>query len=157
MCIWQRWSICAGRKWHSEMTNLKNQFLSRFANCLYLYPPFKQERGCRYTARKKCLSSSSLSSFSPPPPSSVRPMDRLLHITPHTYLAALSTNPPECSRRVWSRTGREGCSGMLHYGITQMVYYITRLHHYHISLLLLHHKTVYVLGILRHTPIPFLR
>ena len=39
------------------------------------------------------------------------------------YLAALPTNPPECSQRVWSRNGREGCSGMLHDIITQMVDY----------------------------------
>ena len=32
------------------------------------------------------------------------------------------TNPPECSHRVWSRNGREGCSGMLFDVITQMVY-----------------------------------
>ena len=38
------------------------------------------------------------------------------------YLAALPTNPPECSRRVWSRNGREGCSDMQHDVITQMVY-----------------------------------
>ena len=38
------------------------------------------------------------------------------------YLAALSTNSPECSHRIWSRNGREGCSGMLHDIITQMVY-----------------------------------
>ena len=29
------------------------------------------------------------------------------------YLAALPTDPPECSHSVWSRNGREGCSGML--------------------------------------------
>ena len=33
----------------------------------------------------------------------------VLHLRP--YLAALSTNPPECSHTVWSRNGREGCSG----------------------------------------------
>ena len=30
------------------------------------------------------------------------------------YLADLLTNPPECSNRVLSWNGREGCSGMLH-------------------------------------------
>ena len=38
------------------------------------------------------------------------------------YLAALPTNPPECSHRVWSRNGREGCSEMLHDVITPMVH-----------------------------------
>ena len=40
------------------------------------------------------------------------------------YLAALGlpTNTPECSHKVWSRNGREGCSGMLHDVVTQMVY-----------------------------------
>ena len=45
-----------------------------------------------------------------------------LRITPWAYLAALRTNPPECSHTVWSRNGREGCSGMLYDVITQMVY-----------------------------------
>ena len=44
----------------------------------------------------------------------------LLHLT--AYLAALPTNPPECSHRVWSRNGREGRSGMLYDVITQMVH-----------------------------------
>ena len=44
----------------------------------------------------------------------------VLHLRP--YLVALSTSPPECPHRVWSRNGREGCSGMLHNVITQMVY-----------------------------------
>ena len=35
---------------------------------------------------------------------------------------ALPTNPPECSRRVWCRNGREGCSGMLYDVITHIVY-----------------------------------
>ena len=35
----------------------------------------------------------------------------VLHL--RAYLAALPTNPPECSHTVWSRNGREGCSGML--------------------------------------------
>ena len=34
---------------------------------------------------------------------------------------ALPTNPPEWSHRVWSRNGREGCSGMLN-DITQVVH-----------------------------------
>ena len=38
------------------------------------------------------------------------------------YLVALPTNPPECSHGVWSRNGREGCSGMLYDVITQMVH-----------------------------------
>ena len=41
----------------------------------------------------------------------------------HT-LATLPTNSPECWRGVWSRNGWEGCSGMLHDVITQMVYYL---------------------------------
>ena len=32
------------------------------------------------------------------------------------------TNPPQCSHRVWSTNDREGCSGMLHDVIAQMVY-----------------------------------
>ena len=43
----------------------------------------------------------------------------LLHLI--AYLAPLPTNPPECSHRVWSKNGREGCPGMLHYVITQVV------------------------------------
>ena len=35
--------------------------------------------------------------------------------------AALLANPPECSHRVWSRNGREGCSGMLHDVIAQII------------------------------------
>ena len=38
------------------------------------------------------------------------------------YLAPFLTNPPECSHRVWSKDGREGCNDMLHDGITQMVH-----------------------------------
>ena len=44
----------------------------------------------------------------------------VLHFRAH--LVALPTNPPECSHRVWSRNGREGCSGRLYDVITQMVY-----------------------------------
>ena len=40
-------------------------------------------------------------------------------------IAALPTNPPECSHRVWSRNGWEGCFGMLHDVITQMVHFLT--------------------------------
>ena len=38
------------------------------------------------------------------------------------YLAALPTNPPECSHRVWSRNGRDGCSETPHDTIAQLVY-----------------------------------
>ena len=50
--------------------------------------------------------------------------DQQTHCVLHlwAYLAALPTNPPECSHRVWCGNGREGCSGMLHGVITQMVY-----------------------------------
>ena len=41
----------------------------------------------------------------------------------YTYLETLPTNSLECSNRVWSRNGREGCSGMLHVVITQIVYH----------------------------------
>ena len=47
----------------------------------------------------------------------------VLHL--RAYLAALPTNPPQCSRRVWSRNGRERCSGMLHDVITQMIYRVS--------------------------------
>ena len=50
----------------------------------------------------------------------------VLHL--RAYLAALPTNPPECSHRFWSRNGREGCSGMLLDVITQMVYITCQLH-----------------------------
>ena len=43
----------------------------------------------------------------------------VLHL--RAYLAALLTNPPECSHGVWSRNGQEGCSGMRYDVITQMV------------------------------------
>ena len=44
----------------------------------------------------------------------------VLHL--RDYLVALPTNPAECSHRGLSRNGREGCSGMLHDVIMQMVY-----------------------------------
>ena len=37
------------------------------------------------------------------------------------YLAALSTNPPECSHGVWCRNGRDGCSEIPHDAIAQLV------------------------------------
>ena len=57
--------------------------------------------------------------------SAIKPFGRGAILTvyvlhPIAYLAALPTNPPECSHRVWS--SREGCSGMQHDAITLMVY-----------------------------------
>ena len=47
----------------------------------------------------------------------------VLHLTDlRAYLSALPANPPECSHRVWSRNGWEGCADLLHDIITQMVY-----------------------------------
>ena len=51
------------------------------------------------------------------------PIAYYIHLAIGAYLAALPTNPPECSHRVWSTNGWEGCSGMLHDVITQMVYW----------------------------------
>ena len=42
-----------------------------------------------------------------PTPNKLRPFVSL-HL--RAYWAALPTNPPECSHRVWSRNGRWGCS-----------------------------------------------
>ena len=44
----------------------------------------------------------------------------VLHL--RAYLAALPTNPPECSHRVWSRNGRERCSDTPRDIIAQLVY-----------------------------------
>ena len=46
--------------------------------------------------------------------------------TPRANLAALPTNTPECSHRVWSRNGREGCSDLPFDISMQMVYIMIR-------------------------------
>ena len=49
---------------------------------------------------------------------------RLCTLRLRAHLAALLTTIPECSHRVWSRNGWEGCSGMSQYVIAQMVYWV---------------------------------
>ena len=46
---------------------------------------------------------------------------RVLRITPSLF-GGPPDHSPECSHRVWSRNGREGCSDMLHDIITEMIW-----------------------------------
>ena len=49
----------------------------------------------------------------------IDPLRRTLHSFCRAYLVALPTSTSECSHRVWSRSGRGGCSDVIHDDIAQ--------------------------------------